>query len=488
MSLIKVSNLTFAYEGSYDNIFENTSLQIDSDWKLGLIGRNGRGKTTFLRLLMGQYEYIGKISASVDFRYFPFAIKDKNLNTGKVIAGLNPDFQEWELLRELSLLQVAPELLERPFATLSHGEQTKVLLAAVFLKENSFLLIDEPTNHLDIEARELVCRYLNNQKGFILVSHDRAFLDNCIDHVLSINRANIEIQKGNFSSWQINKDFQDQFEIAENERLKKDVQRLTEAAKRSAKWSDDVEKSKIGQHAFDRGFIGHKAAKMMKRAKNTEARQQKAAEEKAKLLKNVEKVETLALKPLPYKSNSIVELKELAIFYGEKAACRNVGFSLNQGERIALQGRNGTGKSSILKLIRGEDITFTGDYRPKSNLIISYVSQDTSFLRGLLSEYAKECAIDESLFKTILRKLDFARIQFTKDMTDFSEGQKKKVLLARSLCERAHLYLWDEPLNYIDIFSRIQIEELLLTSKPTLLFVEHDRAFIDKIATKVVRL
>ena len=119
---------------------------------------------------------------------------------------------------------------------------------------------------------------------------------------------------------------------------------------------------------------------------------------------------------------------------------------------------------------------------------ISYVSQDTSFLRGNLSDYAKRCSVDERLMKTVLRKMGFERSQFDKNMEDFSEGQKKKVLLARSLCEQAHLYIWDEPLNYIDIFSRIQIENLILEFKPTMLLVEHDKTFVEKIGTTVKKL
>jgi lincosamide and streptogramin A transport system ATP-binding/permease protein len=120
--------------------------------------------------------------------------------------------------------------------------------------------------------------------------------------------------------------------------------------------------------------------------------------------------------------------------------------------------------------------------------VISYVPQDASFLAGRLSDFASEHKLDESLFKAILRKLDFSRAQFEKDMRDFSGGQKKKVLIAKSLCEKAHLYVWDEPLNFIDVFSRMQIEELLLSCRSTVLFVEHDSAFVDAVATKKVAL
>ena len=157
-----------------------------------------------------------------------------------------------------------------------------------------------------------------------------------------------------------------------------------------------------------------------------------------------------------------------------------------QGERIALTGRNGSGKSSLLKLLTGISLAHTGTISIGSGLVISYVPQDTSYLKGTLSDFAEENQIDESLFKAILRKMDLERIQFEKDMADFSGGQKKKVLIAKSLCEQAHLYIWDEPLNFIDVYSRIQIEQLIKEFSPTMIFVEHDRAFRDAIATKTV--
>ncbi|CAI6082823.1 Lsa family ABC-F type ribosomal protection protein [Cohnella sp. JJ-181] len=492
MSLIQVKNLTFAYDGSYDNVFEDASFQIDTDWKLGFTGRNGRGKTTFLNLLLGKYEYRGQISASVSFEYFPFPVANPEDLTLFVMEGIVPEAAEWEIKRELSLLKVSEDTLYRPFESLSNGEQTKVLLAALFLKENSFLLIDEPTNHLDVHARKLVSDYLRSKRGFILVSHDRAFLDNCVDHVLSINKADIDIQKGNFSDWWENKRREDEFELAENDKLKKDIKRLSDAAKRTSDWSDAVEKTKNGTRVGglrpDKGYIGHKAAKMMKRSKAAEHRQQAAIEERSGLLKNIESAESLKIPQLAYHQDRLVELAGVSILYGEKAVCEDVGFAVERGDRIALSGPNGSGKSSVLKLICGEALTYTGTLRRGSQLKISFVSQDTSHLKGSLTDYAAEHGIDESLFKAILRKFDFARVQFEKDISSYSGGQKKKVLIARSLCEQAHLYVWDEPLNFVDVLSRMQIEELLLEHAPTILFVEHDSEFCRRIATKIVEL
>lgn len=492
MSLINVANLTFAYEDSYDNIFENVSFQINTDWKLGFTGRNGRGKTTFLNLLLGKYEYSGSISADVTFDYFPFQVKNKDANTLDVVDEIYSGYEYWQLSRELSLLKVSEDVLYRPFASMSNGEQTKVLLATLFLKENNFLLIDEPTNHLDIHARKLVSDYLKSKSGFILVSHDRAFLDNCVDHILSINKTQIEIQRGNYSDWWENKQRQDHYELTENEKLKKDIKRLSDAAKRTNKWSHEVEKSKNGSRnsgsKIDKGYVGHKAAKMMKRSKSIEQRQQSAIEESSKLLKDIERTESLKLAQLAYHKTQMLALENVAVSYGGNTVCSGVSFTVEQGDRIALTGKNGSGKTSILKLILGEEIPYSGVFRIGSQLKISYVSQDTSQLYGDLVDYAHDNRIDVSLFKAILRKLDFSRLQFEKDISSFSGGQKKKVLIAKSLCESAHLHVWDEPLNFIDVFSRMQIEELLLEYSPTLLFVEHDREFQTKVASKVVEL
>lgn len=486
MSMIKVENLTFSYPSSYDNIFDNASFQIDTDWKLGFVGRNGRGKTTLLHLLLGKYEYSGKIISSVEFDYFPYPISDKKQITEHILQEVSPLAEQWELMRELSYLDVSTDVLWRPFETLSNGEQTKVLLAALFLNEGHFLLIDEPTNHLDADAREKVSAYLKKKKGFILVSHDRQFLDGCVDHILSLNRANIEVQSGNFSSWMANFERQQEFELSQNERLKKDISRLQKSAKRSAVWSDRVEASKIG--AADKGYIGHKAAKMMKRSKSAEARQQQAIEQKSALLKNTETVDTLKIQPLKYHTDLLVSFSDVAVIYDGHQICNPATFKIQCKERIFIDGKNGSGKSSLIKLLSNDPIEHTGTVTIGSGLVISYVPQDTSHLTGTLSEFAAKNNLEESLFKAILRKMDFERVQYEKNIEDFSGGQKKKVLIAKSLCEQAHLYVWDEPLNFIDVYSRMQIEQLIKKFSPTMLLVEHDIVFRNSIATAVVKL
>ena len=483
MSEINVCGLTFGYPGSFDNIFENVSFKLDAGWRVGFIGRNGRGKTTFLRLLMGGLEYTGKITSGLAFDYFPFEVQNPERDTLEIIEQVS-GAEFWEICREISLLGVEQQVLYRAFSTLSGGEQAKVLLAGLFLKQNNFLLIDEPTNHLDAPARKRVAEYLQGKGGFVLVSHDRDFLDGCIDHVLSINKADIQVQRGNFSTWWENKARCEAFEQSENQRLERDIKTLTTAARQTANWADNVEKSKKRQEgmAVDRGYIGHKAAKLMKRSKNAQTRIDKAIEQKQGLLKNLENAEALKMFGQKFHAKRLVYARDLTINYGGRQVCGPVSFEINQGDRIAITGANGSGKSSLLKLILGRDIPHGGLFEV-AGLSVSYVSQDTHGLSGGLYDFAAQQGIDQSLFITVLRKLGFERAQLEKDISEFSAGQKKKTLLAKSLCQQAHLFVWDEPLNYIDLLSRIQIEQVILEYTPTMVFVEHDRAFVEKVAT-----
>lgn len=495
MSVIDISALTFSYEGSSDNIFENVSFRIDTDWKLGFTGRNGRGKTTFLNLLLRKYEYSGTISADTDFEYFPYAVSDESAQTLDIIEEICPCCAYWELVRELNHLETDEEVLYRPYSTLSYGERTKVQLAAMFLRENSFLLIDEPTNHLDMHGREVLSRYLNGKKGFILVSHDRMFLDGCVDHILAINRSDIEVTKGNFSTWLENKERRDSFELAENEKLKREIKRLEKTAAEKARWSDSAEKRKIGidpvkteKSLTRRANEGAKAKKAMKRAKAIETRCSEAIAEKSSLLKNIERSDALKIRQSEYHSDTLISFSDVSVSFGGRDIFTGLSFSVSMGERVLLSGRNGSGKSTVMKLICGGDIPYSGSIYMGSGLKISYVPQDASWLSGSLYDYAEKNGADTSLMFAILRKLDFSREMFDKDMSSFSSGQKKKVLLAASLCSSAHIHIWDEPMNFIDVISRMQLERLIDEYRPTLIFAEHDRAFCENAADKIISL
>lgn len=502
MAQILVNQLTFGYEGSFDNIFENVSFSIDTAWKLGFIGRNGKGKSTFLHLLMGKYEYEGTITTNTVFDYFPYRITERQMELPALefVEELKNELELWRVYAELDQMDADATILERPFQTLSFGERTKILLAVLFSGENDFLLIDEPTNHLDAPSREIVKKYLASKKGFILVSHDRDLLDTCVDHVLVLNRSTIEVQSGNFSSWWENKEKKDAFAISENEKHKKEIRKLNESSARLNRWAEKNENSKIG---FDpvkehdrfldtRAYIGAKTKKMQSRVKQVQKRIRTEIEEKEGLLKDLETPVDLKVMPLKHHKETLIAARHFGLRYegAKQDLFEDLNFEIKRGARVFLKGENGSGKTSIIKAIlkKDEKLLQTGEFQVASGLEISYINQDTSFLKGTIRSYCEKNNLDESLFCSVLRQLDLGREQFFKNMEDYSEGQKKKVLVAASLMKPAHLYIWDEPLNYIDVFSRIQIENLILKYQPTMLLVEHDVHFMNKIATKVIKL
>ncbi len=493
MALLQVNTLSFTYEGSYDPVFDKLSFQADTAWHLGLLGRNGRGKTTLLRILAGQLSTQGTITLPLKPVLFPFAMTDSAYTAKEVMLSFAPDEPEWRVMAEAYPLGLSDELLSRPYTTLSRGEQTKLQLAALFAREDSYPLIDEPTNHLDLAGREMVADYLARKQGFLLVSHDRHFLNRCITHTLSLNRSTVTVQRGDYDSWELDFNRKNAAEAARNVQLKKEIVTLQKSARRQADFSNKAEKAKFHVAeskvaAVDRGYVGARAAAMMKRSLVTRAKIERDIQERESLLKDAERTGNLKLKLLKHPKQRLIEVRDGVVRYGDHTVCTELNFSVERGECVALAGANGCGKSSVLKTLCGLSTALQGKVSIASGLQISYVPQSTEHLRGELDAFIAETGTDETLFKAILRNMDFGRQQFDKNIAQYSEGQKKKLLLARSLCEEAHLFIWDEPLNYIDVYSRVQMEELLLTFKPTLLLVEHDRAFLDRVSTKIIQM
>lgn len=486
MSAINITGLTYRYPGSSENVFENFSAVLDTGWKLALAGRNGRGKTTLLRLMSGAPKPDrGGIFCPADFEYFPFSVPDAPDALSSLYCA-RPGMQLWKLKKEMHSLALSEDALGKPFSDLSGGEQTKLMLAALFSEDGAHLLIDEPTNHLDETGRERLAAYLHEKSGFILVSHDRAFLDACCDHILVFEAEGFTLRKGNFSGWWNDKTAADAAARKQNERLAKQIDALRRSAERTADWADKVEASKnkkVSGLRPDKGHIGAMAAKMAKRAKNTERRREEAIHEKSSLLKNTDFYGEMKLAPLRFRAPVLCTLSHAAAGYGGRRVLSDITLEIGQGARIAVKGANGCGKSTLLKLITGDILPDSGSASRPNGLIISYLPQNVRGLAGPLYGYAEAHGAPPALVMAILNKLDFRSDLFGKDISLYSDGQKKKVALAVSLATPAHLYVWDEPLNYIDLVSRIQIEELILQYRPTLLFVEHDAAFSRSIAT-----
>jgi len=313
---------------------------------------------------------------------------------------------------------------------------------------------------------------------------------------LAIEKNQISSYQGNFAVYEAQKQRSDTSEQAQNSQLKKDIGRLKQTAAEKAKWSQAREGDKYGDPhkkgsgaVYDTGFIGARAARTMKRSKHLAQRMATEIDDKEKLLKNIEQIEPLTMAFQPSHQQRLLTVTDLQLSYAQQPLFQPLSFELQQGQRVALVGPNGAGKSTIVHQLLGQfSGQVSGTIQRPQHLQISYVHQDYEDNHGTLSDFAKLQKLDYQAFLNNLHKLGMPRAVFNTRIELMSMGQRKKVELAKSLSLPAELYIWDEPLNYLDVFNQEQLEQLLLMVQPTMLLIEHDQTFIEHVATKIVSL
>lgn len=514
-------HLTFGHPGADHNLFESLDLVIDTDWRTCLSGSNGRGKTTLLKLLSGALTADrGDIEIQQPLRYFPPAVPDPAAAALAVAQDAAGPFRQWQeamsaalasndsagierygeleqqyqaaggyeldarLAAELDALAVPEPLHNKPFHTLSGGEQTRVLLAGLFAAEHPYALIDEPTNHLDQRGRRLLGDYLATKPGFLLVSHDRAFVDRCCDHVLALNADTVDLVATRFSQWRAQHKAQLRADAARNAHLKGEIAGFERTAATRRRGADAREAAKSG--AVDKGFEGARAARQMKRALTAERRARQAADERRESLRNLEKHY-----PIKFSRHSRT-LPAITVANGcvhrPGPLFEPVSFSLQAGTRLAISGHNGSGKTSLLEVLAGTRLNTTGTFAIPERTRIAYARQEPLWLKGTLSDHLRLAGIEEPAFRQILAALGLRGNSVDAPLQNLSHGQRKKIDLARTLSIDSDLLIWDEPLNYLDIDAREALEEAIASEQPTLVLVEHDVAFLDKVATTTLQL
>lgn len=523
MGMIQIKNLEYSYTGHFKAVFKNVHLQLDTDWKLGLVGRNGRGKTTLLKLLNGDISPDkGTIIKKIQTEIFPYRYTKNYTSTLEVVKdNIGPYFKlecqmdrllvdgsdracieysevvahyndldgyeiEAMIQREFNLMKLSTDLLDRSFETLSGGEKTKALIIALFLRKNHFLLLDEPTNHLDLEGKKTLAAYLSKKKGFIVVSHDRNFLDATVNHIVSINKGTIDVEKGTFSSWNKNRLMHESFEQRKKDRIEADIKQMEKAAKESRKFSHNKEADKSG--AYDKGFVGARAARLMKRAKNIERRQKEQLNEKKLLLKNFEDIPKLVIKQEEARTKELIQLQSLTFGFGDKALLSDLSVTIEEGDCVWIRGVNGSGKSTLLNIIKGRLKGYSGIVKVQTYLKIAESYQEPFWTYGMLQDLIDDAGINRTIFQTTLAYFDMHEAYFERPIETFSQGELKKIDIARALSMENQLIILDEPLNYMDIFFREQLEKAILHYRPTIIFVEHDERFGKALATKVIAL
>ena len=333
--------------------------------------------------------------------------------------------------------------------------------------------------HLDANGRQRVAEYLRSKPGFLLVSHDRAFLDTCCDHVVALNRDTVEVERASFSDWRQRFRARLERQRATNVALKQDIARLGQVAADRRVWALKRESEK---------GASRRARRQMKRALVAQRRVERAADDRRRTLVDVEKKRQLKLPDSPRVAGSLVVANDLSAWRGDKRVFAKQSFTIEPGDRVAVVGPNGSGKTSLLDMIYGASFRHTGTLSRPGYVRVARTFQHPQWTSGLLRDRLRDAGLDESRFRQIMATLGVRGRVLDGRIEDFSHGQQKKADLARTFLIEADLLLWDEPLNFIDIDAREQIEDVLLRDQPTVVFVEHDRAFVERVATQVIRL
>lgn len=522
MSCIAINNLSFSYKKYFQPIFQDVNINIDTKWKLGLVGRNGRGKSTLLKLILNELEPDkGEIVKDVYIQYFPYevnamytyvidvikecignvkSIEDEmdsiieNNDVGRYnrynlllekyeeVDGFNI---EGKIKKELFLMHLPEELLYHEFSTLSNGERTKMLIIALFLKKNSFILLDEPTNNLDINGRRAMKEYLKKKNGYIVVSHDRYFLNQVVDHIISINKSNVTIEKGNYSSWKENKDKQELFESKVKNKLLHEINQLENSSVNNRKWGELAEKEKNPFKTNNRGN-GARAEKFMRSAKISERRIEEKIKEKKELLKNIEVVPDLSIDQSTNEKELLIEINNLQFGYQNKKIFEDFSLQIFSGDIIWIKGENGAGKSTLLNVITKKIETLSVKY-VKEDIKIVEVYQEPIWKNGYLNKCFDE-SIDREKFKELCTCLDISEMILERPLETYSDGELRKIDIARALSSNNHIILLDEPLNYMDIYFQEQLEKAIVAFSPTMIFVEHDETFGNRISNRCINL
>ncbi|WP_019412932.1 ribosomal protection-like ABC-F family protein [Paenisporosarcina sp. TG20] len=495
-------------------IFENLSLAIKTGDKLGIVGRNGSGKTTLFTLLAGietpdqgsihfkkgtKIGYLAQIPSyseeitGHDVLLMAFeelvTLQDKMKSLEEKMIKVAPDDME-KLLKQYGDIQeeftrrdgytmdtdiekVVQGLqlisfVNRSFTSLSGGEQTKIMLGKILLSKPDLLLLDEPTNHLDLFAVEWLEQYLVAYEGtVVLISHDRYFLDQVVMKIADLEEGELSLYHGNYSSFIIQKEQRLMQEFQEFEEQQKKIKKMKDAIKRLRQWANE---------AVPPSAALHRRARNMERALERMEKVRKPLIDPKKM--------TLTFDAASRSGKEVVVMENVTKGFGENVLLRDANFNVYWKDRIAVVGRNGTGKSTILKLLRGELATDSGVARLGSNVRVGFLSQHfeiTNPKARLIDVFRDEVSMFEGDARHVLARFMFYGPDVFKRVGDLSGGERMRLRLAQLMYQDVNLLMLDEPTNHLDIDSREVLEEALEDFQGTILAVSHDRYFLNKL-------
>ena len=509
---ISVSNLSKEFEVG-KKILDGLTFQVDQGERVGLLGKNGAGKTTLFNILTGQLDYdegevhiapgkgVGLISQIpvyppeytvedvLDTAFDKLHAMEAELTelAGRMAAGesapallkrydsLTAAFEagggydtDTELNKVCSGLDISRDMRGQLFSSLSGGEKTRVNLGRLILEDTDILLLDEPTNHLDLRATEWLEEYLDRYKGTVLaISHDRWFLDRVVKRVIEIHDGKAEFYSGNYSFYVEEKERRYQEQLKQYEKEQAKIGQLEQAAQRLRVWA---------YSGNDKIF--KRAQSMEKRIERMRTTDRPTRERKMEV----------RFGEREFRGDEVLTIKGLSKSFGQRALFSGVDLEVVGGERIALLGDNGTGKSTLLKILLGEEPPDGGKIRFGPTVKIGYLPQNVHFdhpERNLVDTliYAQDCSTQTA--RNRLAAFNFRGEDVFKPVSALSGGERSRLRLCMLMDEQINLLILDEPTNHLDIDSREWIEGAVEDYGGNLLFVSHDRYFINRFATRV---
>ena len=519
MIVLSCNNLNKSF--GIDSILENVNFTVNEYDKIGIIGVNGTGKTTLFKIISGIYGYdsgdiytskdceIGYLEQNTNFhsentileevlevfkdviemekylRDLEHKISEESSNTNsttleklmneysnklEAFSDMNGYGYKSEAKGVLKGLGFSDEDMDKPISILSGGEKTRVLLCKLLLKKPTLLLLDEPTNHLDSEAIEWLEVFLKQYKGtVILISHDRYFLDQVVNRIFEIHNKKLKTYNGNYSDFIKASAIEKELELKKFEDQQKDIKKQEES----------IERLK----AFGR-------EKHLKRARSKEKALAKVdVLDKPEAYRKKAKIE---FNPSVTSGNDVLQLRDISMGYGERILFKDLNLDIYRGEKVALIGANGIGKSTLFKIIMNEITPLSGDIKFGTNVNVSYFHQEQKTLNldnTIIDEiWEDNKQLTQTSLRTMLGAFLFEGEEVFKKISTLSGGERARVAILKLILSNANLLLLDEPTNHLDIDSKEVLEEALSSYTGTIFTISHDRYFLNTVVDKVLVL
>lgn len=481
-------------------IFEKVSGRIDDGEKVGIIGINGVGKTTLIRILMGlTYMDSGEVSympKNIRFGYLSqyaafdddLTLYDELYKSGltNIDSSYNTDSYKNRLKKALVEIGFDEKDFNKKTSRLSGGEKTRLSICKILIENPDILILDEPTNHLDMESINWLESFLKDiKKTVVIISHDRQFLDNTVEKILEMKHDGINEYKGNYSMYKLQNENELKNQEKEYEKQKRDIKHLKEIISDRRTWYESAHKA-AGQNDFLRRKAKKHVNVMKAKQKQLERLENKGVKkpeaDMAGAFEHLNKA--YDYKRLP---EYIIQGQNIYKSFGKKGIFKNTSFDIKRGERIALIGKNGSGKSTLIRMIVGDESIDDGYISINPSLRIAYFSQELEGLDSsntVIDEILKEKVPVQSA-RLVLGCLLFKGEDVFKKIEVLSMGEKCRVAFAKLILSEGDILILDEPTNYMDIVSREKIEEVLEDYNGTLLFVSHDRYFVKRAANRI---